>query len=64
MTSRHLMIVRVVAAPPQKLGAGPRGIRTFIPVVGGDFEGERLRGKIVPGGGDWRLVRADGVLEL
>src|SRR5262245_36782277 len=64
MNSRPLMTVRIAAAPPQQLGAVPHGIRTFVPVVGGDFEGPRLRGRILPSGGDWLLVRSDGVLEL
>jgi len=64
IASRPLMTVRVIAAPLQQLGAVPYGVRTFVPVVGGDFEGPRLRGKILPGGGDWLLLRSDGVLEL
>jgi hypothetical protein len=64
MNSRPLMTVRISAAPPQKLGAVPHGTRVIVPVTGGDFEGPRLRGKVVPGGGDWLLLRADGVLEL
>ncbi len=64
MTSRALMTVRIEAAPPQKLGTVPHGIRSIVPVTGGDFEGPRLRGKVLPGGGDWLLLRADGVLEL
>jgi len=35
-----------------------------VPVSGGNFEGPRLRGRIVPGGGDWLLLRSDGVMEL
>src|SRR5262245_57531444 len=31
---------------------------------GGTFEGPRLRGKVLPGGADWTLLRPDGVLEL
>jgi hypothetical protein len=58
------MTVSVIAAPLQKLGAVPYGVRTFVPVAGGKFEGPRLRGKILPGGGDWLLLRSDGVLEL
>ena len=54
----------LAAAPPQKLGTGPHGIRSIVPVTGGDFEGPRLRGKVLPGGGDWLLLRSDGVLEL
>jgi len=32
--------------------------------VSGHFEGPRLRGRVLPGGGDWTLLRSDGVLEL
>jgi hypothetical protein len=64
MTSRPLMTVTIVAAPPHKFGAVPHGTRSFVPVTGGDFEGPRLRGKVLPGGGDWLLLRSDGVLEL
>jgi len=64
MTSRPLMTVNIAAAPPQKLGTVPHGIRSIVPVTGGDFEGPRLRGKVLPGGADWLLLRPDGVLEL
>jgi len=64
VNSRPLMTVRITAAPPQKLGPVPHGMRTLVPVIGGDFEGERLRGKVLPGGGDWLLLRSDDVLEL
>ena len=58
------MTVRIAAAPPQELGAVPHGTRSIIPVTGGNFEGPRLRGKVLSGGGDWLLLRDDGVLEL
>ncbi len=48
---------------PQKLGGVPLGTRTIAPITSGHFEGERLRGKVL-GGGDWTLLRPDGVLEL
>jgi hypothetical protein len=64
MTSRPLMTVTIAAAPAQKLGTVPHGIRSIVPVTGGEFEGPRLRGKVLPGGGDWLLLRPDGVLEL
>jgi hypothetical protein len=64
MNSRPLMTVRIAAAPPQKLDTVPHGIRSIVPVTGGDFDGPRLRGQILPGGGDWLLLRFDGVLEL
>jgi hypothetical protein len=64
VNSRPLMTVKILAGPPQKVGTVPHGIRTFVPVTGGNFEGPRLRGRILPGGGDWLLLRSDGVLEL
>jgi hypothetical protein len=64
MVSRPLMTLQVVVPPPQKLGAVPLGARVIAPITGGGFEGTRLRGKVLPGGGDWLLLRSDGVLEL
>jgi len=64
VTSRPLMRVEVVVPPPQKLGAVPQGTRVIAAIAGGTFEGPRLRGKVLPGGGDWTLLRPDGVLEL
>ena len=64
MRSRPLMTLRLNTAATQNLGAVPRGTRLTFPVTGGSFEGDRLRGKVLPGGGDWVLKRPDGVLEL
>src|SRR5215470_3559532 len=64
MASRLLMTLQVVVPPPQKLGAVPHGTRVIAPITGGTFEGPRLRGKVLPGGGDWLLTRTDSVLEL
>ncbi len=64
MNSRLLMTLRVTTSPVQQVGAVPHGNRTIFPNTGGDFEGPRLRGRVLPGGGDWTLLRADGILEL
>ena len=64
MTSQPLMTLQVFVAPPQKLGAVPYGTRAIAPITSGSFEGPRLRGKVLPGGADWTLLRSDGVLEL
>jgi hypothetical protein len=64
MESRLLMTMRVEVADAQKIGAVPHGTRVTAPIVSGSFEGPRLRGKVLPGGGDWTLLRSDGVLEL
>ena len=42
------------------LGQGPLGERRIINITGGEFQGERLRGRVLPGGADRQLVRPDG----
>jgi Protein of unknown function (DUF3237) len=64
MDSRLLMTLQVAVGGAQKIGAVPHGTRVTAPVTSGRFEGPRLRGTVLPGGGDWTLLRADGVLEL
>ncbi len=64
MTSRPLMTLHVVVPPPQRLGAVPHGTRVIALITSGTFEGPRLRGRVLPGGGDWTLLRSDAVLEL
>jgi hypothetical protein len=58
------MRLRLNTAPTQDIGPCPLGARVTLPIVGGSFEGERLRGKVLPGGDDWTVKRSDGVVEL
>ncbi|HVY41252.1 MAG TPA: DUF3237 domain-containing protein [Polyangia bacterium] len=64
MESRLLMNLQAAVGEPQRIGAVPSGTRVIVPIESGQFEGPRLRGRILPGGGDWTLLRRDGVLEL
>src|SRR6185295_19191742 len=48
----------------QKLGNTPYGERRIIDSHGGTVEGLKLKGKVLPGGADWQIVRADGVVHL
>jgi len=64
MDFRLLMTLQVAVGGVQKVGAVPHGTRVTAPIASGYFEGPRLRGKVLPGGGDWTLLRGDGVLEL
>jgi hypothetical protein len=58
------MTLRLSTAPTQNIGAGPQGARVTFPITGGTFEGERLHGKVLPGGDDWTVKRPDGVIEV
>lgn len=62
--TEHLFNVTITVDPLQMLGATPFGERRIANVTGGAFEGARLKGKVLPGGGDWLLLRNDGVLQL
>jgi hypothetical protein len=64
MDTRLLMTLQVAVVGVQKIGAVPHGNRVTAPIARGHFEGPRLRGRVLPGGGDWTLLRSDGVLEL
>ena len=47
---------------PDQIGQTHAGDRRVIGVSGGAFEGPRLKGRVLPGGSDWIVVRRDGVL--
>lgn len=59
-----LLSAEITLAPPQELGETPQGRRRIIGITGGRFSGKRLAGKVLPGGADWQVVRADGVAHL
>lgn len=46
-----------------EVGATFRGTRTIVRVKGGWFEGPKLKGEILPGTGDWFIVRPGGTAE-
>ncbi|MBI4590836.1 MAG: DUF3237 family protein [Candidatus Rokubacteria bacterium] len=54
----------VMDAEVHDLGQTPGGPRRVVHVTGGTFEGPRLRGTVLPGGGDWLVGRADGSRRL
>jgi hypothetical protein len=46
------------------LGETPYGIRRIAKLKGGNFDGPKLKGTVLPGGGAWTLVRRDDVLDI
>lgn len=54
----------VALAPIQDLGQTPAGHRRIINITGGEVNGPRLNGRILPGGADWQVLRADGTADL
>lgn len=64
MRLQALFKADIELASAQELGAGPLGRRRIIAITGGRFSGERLSGRVLPGGADWQVIRSDGVAEL
>jgi uncharacterized protein DUF3237 len=46
------------------IGKTPSIDRRVGVITGGRFEGERLRGRLLPGGSDWQTVRSDAAWTL
>lgn len=54
-----LCSIEIEGSTRYELGQTPLGRRRIVPVTGGRFTG-RIAGRVLPGGADWALVRADG----
>lgn len=50
--------------PALDVGNVAKGARRFVPIAGGEVSGPKVKGKVLPGGGDWQTIRDDGVAEL
>src|SRR5687767_10789601 len=56
--------VRATVGPPMEVGQVAQGRRRIVSITGGTFEGPNVRGKVMAGGADWQIIRADGFTEL
>ena len=59
-----LLSAEITLDAPLELGETPLGRRRVIGITGGRFRGARLSGRVLPGGADWQVIRADGVADL
>jgi len=64
LTTELLFEISVDMEPPQVVGATPNGDRRVRLITGGRFAGPKLQGEVLPGGGDWLLLRPDGARSL
>lgn len=64
LNTRHAMFVHVDLEPPRVIGNAKYGFRQVVPITGGWFEGDRIRGKVLAGGADWNVLRQDKVTEI
>jgi len=64
LRSEFLMQLSAELDDAQVLGDVPLGTRRIMYMKRGAFSGPRLKGQVLPGGGDWVLLRRDGVAQL
>ena len=66
LPSQHLLTLKLDVAFDAMLNIGTtvQGRRRIAPILGGSFEGERLRGTVLPGGADWVINRPDGAMAI
>jgi hypothetical protein len=66
LQSRHLTTLHLDVGfnAMISIGAMAQGRRRIAPILGGRFDGERLRGVVQPGGADWVVNRPDGVMVI
>jgi hypothetical protein len=64
LSEEPILIVRCALEGILRFGDTPYGERRVINIAGGTVEGPRFKGQILPGGADWQIVRADGIVHL
>ena len=52
------------SSTPTFIAGGPAGTRVVVAATSGTFTGPRLRGEVVPPGGDWVTVAPNGTMRL
>lgn len=64
LSAQPIFTIEAELAPALSLGQTPLGERRIIAILGGTVRGRKLTGRILPGGADWQIVRADGAADI
>ena len=64
LEAEQVLLLHVEVSEPKIVGETGEGKLTIIPITGGSFEGESLRGKVLPGGADWSTQLPGGVAHV
>jgi hypothetical protein len=64
LTSQPIFTIRAELEAIMNLGRTPYGERRVIGITGGTVSGTKLNGKVLPGGSDWQIIRADGAADI
>jgi hypothetical protein len=64
LSKQPIFTIHAELAGIMNLGRTPYGERRVIDILGGTVRGAKFNGRILPGGADWQLVRADGAADI
>ncbi|MCF8478446.1 MAG: DUF3237 domain-containing protein [Pseudolabrys sp.] len=64
LSTQPIFTIQAELAGILNLGATPYGERRIIDILGGTVTGPKLNGRVLPGGADWQIIRADGAADI
>jgi hypothetical protein len=64
LTAHPIFTIQAELEAIMSLGRTPLGERRIIGILGGTVQGPKLNGRVLPGGADWQIVRADGAADI
>jgi len=64
LSSTPIFSIRAELETIINLGHTPYGERRMIGIIGGSVNGPKLKGRILPGGADWQIIRTDGAADI
>lgn len=63
-SSEYVFTIYATISDALTVGETARGQIRAIPITGGEVQGSKIKGRVVPGGADWQRTRPDGVTEI
>ena len=64
LCAQPIFTIHAELEPIMNLGHTPYGERRVIGIAGGSVSGAKLNGRVLPGGSDWQIIRADGAADI
>ena len=61
---KFVFAAQITLSEPVEYGLSEGFKKRLIPVTGGTFEGEGIKGRVLPGGGDWQDIAPDGTAHI
>lgn len=64
LSAQPIFTIEAELEPIMNLGRTPVGERRIIGILGGSVRGPRFNGRVLRGGADWQVIRADGAADI